>query len=307
MGRMLRCTKTSEALSSGAILLGLILALVLSSPARALAQVQPMQATLAQDNLSEFSQTNAVGGSLQLVQGGYGSPYAAQASYTGDGQNGYARGIFNVDWSEGDDVWYGAAFYLPSNFRDLMQGQVALMRWDNWPSYPNDCDQGGIVINEGDKLSYLERDHQNPDGSWSQTDLTNGFELPYGRWFWLEVHQRFESATGAVNEVYIDGQRVASSTESNMFGRGIERIRYGIVAIAAGDQDNSLSLDFGRATVATGEVGPIPGLTGPVPQTEPLTPQHHHRAERVRAERVRACRHYHGRKRRRRCVQRHHH
>lgn len=221
-----------------------------------------MQATVQSGDFSKFSQTNALTGSLDVTSGGYGDPQSARASYSGGGANGYARGIFNVSWQQGDEVWYGGAFYLPAGFHNAMQGQVALMRWDNWPSNPSGADQGGIVINGGDRHSYLERDHES-SGSWSQTDLVGPFDLPEGRWFWLEVHQRFSSTAGGVSEVYLDGNRVGTSTAANMFGRPIERIRYGLVAIAESAQTNPLSLQFDRATVATSETGPVSGLTSP--------------------------------------------
>jgi predicted RecA/RadA family phage recombinase len=240
----------------------LIVALALVLPATAAATVQPMLADMSGGDLSQFSQTNAMVGSLSVVPGGYGLPYAAKATYDGGGGNGYSRGIFDVNWQQGDDVWYGAAYYLPVGFHAAMQGQVAVLRWDNWASHPDDTDQGGIVINGGDKRSYLERDHES-NGQWSQSEYAGPFDLPEGRWFWLEVHQHLSPVAGSVSEVYLDGQRIVYSTDQNMFGRPIERIRYGLVAIAESAQMNPLWLQFSRASVSTSELGPIAGFVPP--------------------------------------------
>lgn len=219
-------------------------ALAMSPPAQA--QVTPFSATLNNGNFSDFSQTNVEQGHLNVTDA---MPYeggpSAEASYEGEGRNGYSRGIFNVQWQEGESVSYAAAYYLPEGFIDNVQGEVDLMRWDNWLAHPEDTDWGGIAIYGSDHRARLLRfgaDHP------SET-LVGPFTLPEGRWFTIEVRQRFSAGAGAFNEVRLDGRLIGRSDDPNMYGRTIERIRYGIVAIAEGVQHKPLNLWFDQAEV----------------------------------------------------------
>ena len=265
----MHCAEPSRRLRTVACRLTSILALALVAPGFAAASITPMTADLENGSFSQFSQTNASAGTLSLAAGGYGDATSAAAVYSGGGQNGFARGIFDTSWVEGDDVWYSAAYYLPEGFHASMQGQVALMRWDDWPSHPVDRASSGIVIWGRDKRARLVRELL-PAGS-SDSELSPSFELPEGRWFWLEVHQRLSSGSGAVNEVYLDGALIGRTTSPNTFaGRVAERMRYGIVAVHAGVQTNPLSLSFDRATVSSSQVGPVAGLAQP-PSTSTST------------------------------------
>ena len=262
------CAEPSRRLRSFACRLTSILALALVAPGVAAAGVTPMSADLETGDFSQFHQTNASVGTLNLVPGGYDDATSAAAVYSGGGQNGFSRGIFEPSWSEGDDVWYSAAYYLPPGFHASMQGQVALLRWDDWPSHPVDRASSGVVIWGRDKRARLVRELL-PSGV---SELSPSFELPEGRWFWLEVHQRLSSGAGAYNEVYLDGALIGQSSTPNTFaGRVAERMRYGIVAIADGAQTNPLSLNFDRATVSTQQVGPVPGLAQPPSTSTPTT------------------------------------
>src|SRR5687767_1794502 len=91
-------------------------ALLMALPALAAAAPRTSLADLAGGDFSEFDQINAHVGTLRLVDDGYGDGSAARAVYSGGGENGFARGIWNVDWRNGDNVWYGSAFYLPEGF-----------------------------------------------------------------------------------------------------------------------------------------------------------------------------------------------
>jgi hypothetical protein len=235
---------------------------LLALPGTAAATVRPQVANIEVPTfLQQFDQTNATVGSLSRVAGGYGGGYAAQATYSGGGQNGYARGIFNVAWQSGDDVWYSGAYFLPVGFKAAMQGQVALMRWDDYGAHPEAADYSGVVIYGGDKRSRLVIDRI---ATSTQIELSQAFDLPEGRWFHLEVHQRLGSDSG-LNEVYLDGTRITTSTQPNLEpGRGVDRVRYGIVAIASGSQTNPLTLQFDNATVSTTQTGPDPALAQPV-------------------------------------------
>lgn len=191
----------------------------------------------------EFDQVTAVNGSVQVTgQRSFKGARSMIARYHGDSANGYARGLFEVSWHRGETVRYKASFFLPRGFHRAMQGQVALMRWDNWPSHEKRSDHGGIVIYGSDKLARLVRVRVG-----AQRSLGRSFELPEGRWFTLSVRQRL-SKQHPRSRVLLDGRRIASSTKPNFYGRPIERIRYGIVAIGAGLQRHPLHLWFDEAS-----------------------------------------------------------
>jgi hypothetical protein len=234
-------------------LLGVAVAALLSLALPAAAQAAPAPAYAGlEGGFAEFSQTNALTGTLSLADDrAYEGSRSAHATYAGGADNGYARGIWDVDWSDGDDVWYGGAYYLPVGFHQSVQGQVDLLRWDNWASNPDATDWGGVSIYGSDRRARLLRFGAGRDND----TLVGPFDLPEGRWFWLEVHQRLDHSGNAVSEVYLDGTMVGSSTKPNTYGRGIDRIRYGIVAIAAGSQAKPLEMWFDKATVGTQPAG----------------------------------------------------
>ena len=77
--------------------------------------------------------------------------------------------------------------------------------------------------------------------------LVGPFHVPEGVWFSLLVHQRLARDGGrALNEVYVDGLIAGSSRNGNTGGRGIRRVRYGLVAISSHAQTNPLALWFDR-------------------------------------------------------------
>lgn len=225
-------------------------ALTFASPA--LGAVTAEQALLENGTFAEFDQVNTAAGKLtNTTQSAYEGRRSASATYDGGGANGYSRGLWETNWANGEDVWYGAAYYLPSGFKANMQGQVDLLRWDNYSVDPNQTDRSGVVIYGSSKRAYLVRARLGVE----QVELVGPFDLPEGRWFHLEVHQKLSGGSGAVSEVYLDGKRVGSSTKANSYGRPVTRVRYGLVAMAAGAQKKPLSLLFDKATVGTRQVG----------------------------------------------------
>ena len=165
--------------------------------------------------------------------------YALRARYRGHGRNGYSRVVLPVRWRPGQEVRYGASFYLPRGFYDAMEGEVDLLRFDNYPIDPAHNDRGGVVIHHQDRRAWLVRQRL----GYEQVGLGGPFELPEGRWFRLEVRQRL-SRGATRNAVYVDGRRVAFSRQGNSYGRVIRRLRVGIVAIASGAQRRPLTVYF---------------------------------------------------------------
>ncbi|MCW2957553.1 MAG: hypothetical protein JWP18_356, partial [Solirubrobacterales bacterium] len=200
-----------------------------------------------------FDQTNTLKGTLRRVHSpayqGQGSAHAV----TRGGGDAYSRGLFEVSWHEGADVWFGAAFLLPRSFGADMQGEVDLLRWDNFPDDRVTTDRSGVVIFQGDRRAHLIRQRLRVE----DVPLGRSFTLPVGRWFWLEVHQRLSRDMGALSEVFLDGRRVTVSRAANSYGRTVRRIRFGIVAVDADRQSSPLELWFDRVAVGTRPRGPV--------------------------------------------------
>jgi hypothetical protein len=140
------------------------------------------------------------------------------------------------------------------------------MRWDNWSLYPDEADWGGVSIYGSDHRARLLR-----FGAGRPNDtLVGPTTLPEGRWFTLEVHQMRSSQSGsALSELYVDGSLVGKSTAPNTYGRPATRVRFGLVAIAAGAQTKPLQLNFDAAAVGATPSAGLIGRPGPAPSPEP--------------------------------------
>lgn len=229
---------------------------------RSMASVSPTQIGFENANTSPCTGgVNITPGNSSFnptTEKAYEGSYSAKASFTGGTANAYARCVVTTNWTTGDDVWYGAAIYLPVGFTQSMQQQVDLMRWDNFSLNNASQDWGGIIIQNSDKKARLKRFNVNND----YVDLGPTFTFPEGRWVWVEVHQRLSpvsgnSTSGAFSEVYMDNTKIGESYLPNTYGRDITRIRFGLVAIGAGSQTNPLDLWVDRATVSNSKIGPI--------------------------------------------------
>jgi hypothetical protein len=229
---------------------------VLALPAAAGARVVAFSANFGIGGFSQFNlggQTSGSNASLSLdPRRGFAGGRSARAHYHGSGSNAYARGVEAVHWNNGDNVWYGEAVYLPPGFKSAMQGEVDLMRWDNYSLEQRSLDWGGIVIYGHDKRARLLRFDVYGD----VTTLVGPFDIAEGRWTWIEVHERFSDRRGqALSEVFLDGRRIGSSSAPNKYRHPITRIRFGLVAISENAQVRPLTLWFARPSVAT---RPIP-------------------------------------------------
>jgi hypothetical protein len=159
----------------------------------------------------------------------------------------YARVVDAVRWREGETLRYGVTVFLEVGFHAGLGGQVALLRWDNYPSRRTEADFGGVVIYGSDGLARLVRGSQ---GTAPQVALTPPFEIPEGRWVRLDVLQRLgDDRSGAFNEVHLDGTLVSRSHKVNTYsGEEVERVRFGLVALAP-SQTTPLTLWFHEPTV----------------------------------------------------------
>jgi uncharacterized repeat protein (TIGR02543 family) len=194
-------------------------------------------------DLLEFQQASATSNtslSATLTEH-FAGIWGARASFNGGSSNAYARGIFEPDWQPGETVCYSAAFKLPAGFYSAQQGQVSIMRWDNFPLLNPAEDTGGIAI-YSDHVARLFRE----PSSGGQTALGSLGQLPEGTWHTLSVVQVLSTASPR-STVQLDGVTVIDTTAQNSFGRAIDRIRFGLVAIAAGTQTNPLTVYFDEA------------------------------------------------------------
>jgi hypothetical protein len=159
----------------------------------------------------------------------------------------YARVVDAVRWREGETLRYGVTVFLAVGFHAGLGGQVALLRWDNYPSRRAEADFGGVVIYGSDRLARLVRGSQDIA---PQVALTPPFEIPEGRWVRLDVLQRLgDDRSRAFNEVYLDGTLVSRSHKVNTYsGEEVERVRFGLVALAP-SQLSPLTLWFHEPTV----------------------------------------------------------
>jgi hypothetical protein len=198
-------------------------------------------------DLRELDEASTLEGSLSVSEASpFRGRHAARARYSGSGANGYARGLFELSWQPGDRVRYSAAFRLPNGFYRAQQGQVALMRWDNWPTYGSPgADAGGIVIYGSDGRARLMRGRYGGE----QVTLGRSFRLPEGRWFRLSVEQRLSTAH-PFSRVELNGREIITTHQQNSYGRPINRVRFGLVAISAGEQERPLELFFDEADVS---------------------------------------------------------
>ncbi len=200
----------------------------------------------------EFDGHSAASGAIvPTTERAYDGARSAKASYNGSGGNGFARTWFEVHFNGGSDVWYGGAFYIPS--KKAMPCWYSLMRWDNYITYGSGGDVGGIEISISGRARLMRQDYS----AENYAVLTREFDLPEGRWFWLEVHQRLSDRDGqALNEVFLDGRRVGQSRMANSRGRVVNEVRHGLVALA-GECAPAGSVYLDRASVSNRMRGPL--------------------------------------------------
>lgn len=210
--------------------------------------------TFENSNFSEFNGYSASAGSLLTTPAkAYEGSRSALATYDGSGENGFARTWFDVNWAKGSDVWYGAAYFIPS--KAAMPCYYSLMRWDNYTLYGNPGgDVGGIEVSTSGRARLMRQDYTGDNYG----VLTREFDLPEGRWFWLEVHQRLSDRDGeALNEVYLDGRQIDSSTKANGRGRPVTEVRHGIVSLGGDCATKPASVFIDRVSVSDAMRGPV--------------------------------------------------
>lgn len=182
----------------------------------------------------------------------------------------YARGIFNSNSpnhiEEGDNLWFGAAIFLPSGFFSAHTNYTDLIRMD---SYVNDSGE----LNEAAKQQSINFASFSNDDIYVQAESNEKTTTLIGplspsvlsenTWHWVEIHVVLDKDSGeAFTELKIDGESKGSSTAGNMFsGRAaFNRVRYGLVSAGSKGSGN-LTMYVDRASIDTSERGPLTSTT----------------------------------------------
>jgi hypothetical protein len=234
-------------------------AVLLSAVAPSAPPAEPRVASLELPIAEEFDGVESapgVGHVRRVRWCAYDGAHAAAARTAAGPDNHFARAAFDVRWEGGDDVWYAAAFFVPRGLYARQQGQVEILRWDNWALKRRTQDQGGVVILADGRWALFAKRADGDD----QVLLTEPVARPApGRWHWVEVRQRLAEDGRARNELWLDRARVSASRRANWRGRPVTKLRVGIVAVRAGHQVRPLRLWFDRATVSPRPLGPVRG------------------------------------------------
>ena len=199
-------------------------------------------------------------GSSKFVRAQMYGSFTNNPSPSGSVNVAWERG--NDPWNQGDDVWYGSAFRLPPNFL-TGNGNTDILRWDS----TGNQDFGAIGMRISDRRFHLVSGGSSGFG----TDLTGAFDLPLDRWFWLEVHQRFGQNAGEspINEVYVDGRLVATSTQPNrQSANAISKLSAGFAKVDTSSTSFS-SLYMDRLSILGGQKGAVKGTAA---HQAPATP-----------------------------------
>jgi len=144
---------------------------------------------------------------------------------------------------------------MPNDFL-TKNSTVDLIKWESSAGTYG----GGIrLVGTGTSNDRLRLFRSN--GTTTYLGPPEGFAPPLGRWFWLEVHQKLGKTDGSptLNEVFLDGRLVVSTTEQNRESAdsgNIVRVKYGIVHNSSpAGTDTSLQVD--RSTLTAAPLGPV--------------------------------------------------
>jgi hypothetical protein len=207
---------------------------------------------------SEWMQLNTSGGSGSVVTSPVwaGSRAGKLTVYSSSG-NKYARGYFDIsDWQIGSDHWFGARIYLPVGTYAALQGDMALMRWDNWALANISQDQFGVWLRGTGTKGNLYLMLNNEQNGVDSILVDPGVRMAEGQWSCLEVRQKLGYDGDAISELWLNGTRLGSSTRQNINGgRRPVTLGYGIVAVNAGTQTNSLTAYVDQAYTARTRAG----------------------------------------------------
>lgn len=212
----------------------------------------------------EYDEAGLLNGTLTKFVPGYGSEVAMLATVIEP--DGYARGIAKktkTEWKFGQEAWWAGAIYLPKGFFTAKQGQIDILRWDNFDQDATTTERGGIVMQTTDRKFRLVRIKEGEPDEQKTLNLSGetviGPEIVEGRWYWVEVRQVLHNKTGAaINELWIDGEKVFESTTANCIRSDLEVSRYRVgIAATNGKQTNDISIAVDRIWAGPEKKGKI--------------------------------------------------
>jgi hypothetical protein len=146
--------------------------------------------------------------------------------------------------------------FLPVGTYAALQGDAALMRWDNWALANTSQDQFGVWLHgTGTKGNLFLMFNNEQDGEDSIL-VDPGVRMAEGRWNCLEVRQKLGYDGDAISELWLNGAGLGSSTRHNVKGgRRPVTLGYGIVAVNGWAQTNPLTAYIDQAYTARSRAG----------------------------------------------------
>jgi hypothetical protein len=178
----------------------------------------------------------------------------------------YARGVLELDpaYGAGDELWIGAALYIPEGFYDAKREYVDLMRLDSYvaPEGAGRQQYLALAAYSDDSLDVVLGGREG-DGAQELVSDISPERIPEGRWSWVEIHVQLQPGDGAFTELRVDGELVGESDEPNLLegGAPFDRARFGLVATTAGEQ-GPLEIWVDRASIGPSSLPPLEAPAG---------------------------------------------
>lgn len=135
-------------------------------------------------------------------------------------------------------------------------GDAAVMRRDNWALANTSQDQFGVWLHGTGTKGNLYLMFNNEQDGEDSILVDPGVKMAEGQWNCLEVRQKLGYDGDAINELWLNGARLGSSTRHNVKGgRPPVTLGYGIVAVNGGTQTNALTAYVDQAYTARSRAG----------------------------------------------------
>jgi hypothetical protein len=217
-------------------------------------------------NTTEYNVTQTAGtGTFERTTAqSFEGEWSARAGFTPSANNAHGRGVFYVDQPANAEGYYAASFYFPAGtFSDPQSNRrVDILRWDNIRSFGNSAaDFGGIQIYGSDHKARLFR-QQSTSGAIDQ--LGASFTLEQGCWNTVVVRQKASATQGqAINEVFVNGDRVVNTDAPNAYGRKVDDIRVGLVDVRESAEASPFQFYVDNTYIGTSDSPPVSLIENP--------------------------------------------
>jgi arylsulfatase A-like enzyme len=203
------------------------------------------------------TQTSPTGSYETTTVGGpaYDAAGRKKSHFSTTGGSSFARGEIDAKVDSGYEGYYGAAFYLPSGTirgsSPRQNDSVEIMGWEQSDATTGQPTSqfGGLRVGQDHRMQLVRPPGVDP------TDPSEGigkqFTLREGCWNWVVVHQRLSATSEAVNEVFLNGERIVNSSKPNSSG-GAYTVKFGLVNVGSA-QTSPLDLYVDNAYVSSSE------------------------------------------------------